>query len=158
MSDAQNEYERRREQDRKLLTEEQRAAILSLATDFPRLWRNPNTPDRDRKRMVRLLLEDVTLIRDTDITVHVRFKGGTTRTLRLPIPPNAWKLRMTSADVVAEVDRLLDECTFSQIASSLNERGFRSGEGHEFCARYIARIQRCYRLRSRHDRLRGRVC
>ena len=41
LSEAQNEYERRREQDRKLLTEEQRAAILSLATDFPRLWRNP---------------------------------------------------------------------------------------------------------------------
>jgi len=155
LSEAQNEYERRREQDRKLLTEEQRAAILSLATDFPRLWRNPNTPDRDRKRMVRLLLEDVTLIRDKEITVHFRFKGGATRTLRLPIPPNAWKLRMTSAEVVAEVDRLLDECTFSQIASSLNERGFRSGEGHEFCARYIARIQRCYRLRSRHDRLRA---
>ena len=62
---------------------------------------------------------------------------------------------MTSAEVVAEVDRLLDECTFSQIASSLNERGFRSGEGHEFCARYIAHIQRCYRLRSRYDRLRA---
>jgi len=62
---------------------------------------------------------------------------------------------MTIAEVVAEVDRLLDDLTFSQIASSLNERGFRSGEGHEFCARYIARIQRCYRLRSRYDRLRA---
>jgi len=151
LTDAQNEYERRREQDRKLLTEQQRAAILSLATDFPRLWRDPNTPDRERKRMVRLLLEDVTLIRDKEITVHVRFRGGAERTLRLPIPLNAWKLRMTSAEVVAEVDRLLDECTFSQIASLLNERGFRSGEGHEFCARYIARIRRCYRSKSRYD-------
>jgi DNA invertase Pin-like site-specific DNA recombinase len=112
LTEAQHEYERRRETDRKLLNEEQRAAVLSLATDFPRLWGDPNTPDRERKRMVRLLLEDVTLIRDKEITVHVRFKGGATRTLRLQLPLNAWKLRMTSSEVVAEVDRLLDELTF----------------------------------------------
>ena len=104
--------------------------------------------------MIRLLIEDVTLIRDKEITVCVRFRGGAVRTLQLPIPLSAWKARTTSSDVVAEVDRLLDDLTFSQIASSLNERGFRSGEGHPFCARYIARIQRCYRLRSRYDRLR----
>jgi len=156
LTEAQHEYERRRETDRKLLNEEQRAAVLSLATDFPRLWGDPNTPDRERKRMVRLLLEDVTLIRDKEITVHVRFKGGATRTLRLQLPLNAWKLRMTSSEVVAEVDRLLDELTFSKIASSLNVRGLHSGEGHPFCARYIARIQRCYRLRSRYDRLRAK--
>src|SRR5262249_47915168 len=59
LTNAQKEYAHRRDQDRKVFNEEQRAAILSLATDFPRLWRDPNTPDRDRKRMVRLLLEDV---------------------------------------------------------------------------------------------------
>jgi hypothetical protein len=52
-----------REQDKKVLSDQQRAAILSLATDFPRLWRDANTPDRERKRMIRLLLEDVTLVR-----------------------------------------------------------------------------------------------
>jgi len=156
LAETQQEYERRREQDRKVLNEEQRAAILSLATDFPRLWRDPTTPDRDRKRMIRLLLEDVTLIRDKDITVHVRFRGGATRTLQLQLPLNAWQQRMTNAEVVAEVDRLLDDFTYSQIASFLNERGFRSGEGNRFSPRYIARIQRCYGLRSRYDRLRNK--
>jgi DNA invertase Pin-like site-specific DNA recombinase len=154
LTEARQEYERRREQDRKVLNEEQRAAILSLATDFPRLWRDPNTPNRDRKRMVRLLLEDVTLIRDKEITVHVRFRGGAARTLQLQLPPNAWQQRMTSSEVVAEVDRLLDDLPYSQIASFLNERGFRSGEGNQFSSCYIARIQRCYGLRSRYDRLR----
>jgi hypothetical protein len=156
LAETQQEYERRREQDRKVLNEEQRAAILSLATDFPRLWRDPTTPDRDRKRMIRLLLEDVTLIRDKDITVHVRFRGGATRTLQLQLPLNAWQQRMTNAEVVAEVDRLLDDFAYSQIASFLNERGFRSGEGNRFSPRYIARIQRCYGLRSRYDRLRNK--
>jgi hypothetical protein len=52
---------------------------LALATDFPRLWRDPNTPDRERKRMIRLLIEDVTLLRGKHITLHLRFPAeGTT--------------------------------------------------------------------------------
>jgi hypothetical protein len=50
----------------------------------------PGTSDRDRKRMARLILEDVTLTRDHMlITAQVRFKGGATRVLSLPTPPTA---------------------------------------------------------------------
>jgi hypothetical protein len=41
--------------------------------------------------MIRLLLADVTLIRGTGITVHVRFNGGASKTLELPRPLTAWK-------------------------------------------------------------------
>jgi hypothetical protein len=61
LSEATEEYARRREQDARVVTDAQRSAILALASDFPRLWSNPATTDRDRKRMIRLLLEDVTL-------------------------------------------------------------------------------------------------
>jgi len=47
LNETQREYEHRREQDRQVFHEEQRAAILSLAQDFPRLWRDPATEDRD---------------------------------------------------------------------------------------------------------------
>ena len=43
-AEAQQECERQRQQDRQALNDEQRAVILALATDFPRLWRDPNTP------------------------------------------------------------------------------------------------------------------
>ena len=66
VEEAQREYERQRQVDRRVFTDEERAKILALATDFPRLWQNPKTPERERKRMVRLLLEDVTLLRDQD--------------------------------------------------------------------------------------------
>jgi hypothetical protein len=59
-----------------------------LASDFPRLWQDPRTLDQERKRMVRLLLADVALVRGIGITVHVRFNGGTTKTLELPRPLN----------------------------------------------------------------------
>jgi hypothetical protein len=83
LEEAQQEYERQRQAGRGLLGEEERTKVFALATDFPRLWHNPETPDRERKRMVRLLLEDVTLLRNREITMHVRFKGGTTKTLHL---------------------------------------------------------------------------
>ena len=73
---AQEQYEQQRRQDRITVDEQQRARIAALASDFPRLWQDPKTPDRERKRMVRLLLADVTLLRGTGITVHVRFNGG----------------------------------------------------------------------------------
>jgi hypothetical protein len=95
LEEAQREYERQRQLDGRVFTDEERTKILALATDFPRLWQNPKTPERERKRMVRLLLEDVTLLRDQEITMHVRFKGGVAQTLNLPLAPNAWQKRMT---------------------------------------------------------------
>ena len=66
--------------------------------------------------MIRLLLEDITLVRSEQITLHIRFKGGATKTLTLPFPLNSWQLRQTSPDVVNEIDQLLDQYTYPQIA------------------------------------------
>ena len=104
---------------------------------------------------MRLLLEDMTLIRSNDeITAHVRFKGGITKMLTLPRPLNSREARKTPPEVVSEVDRLLDHHTYQQIASILNERGLCSGEGKSFSVRIVARIQKRYGLMPRYDRLR----
>jgi hypothetical protein len=71
--------------------------------------------------VVRILLADVTLIRGTGITVHIRFSGGATKTLELPRPLTAWELRTTPADIVAEVDRLTHHYTDKQIVETLNQ-------------------------------------
>lgn len=151
---VQQEYEKRCQGDRVAISEQQRVSIAALAHDFPSLWQNPKTPDRERKRLVRLLLDDVTLIKNDQITAHVRFKGGITKTLTAPVPLNAWQQRATNPEVVREVDRLLDHNTYSQIASQLNQGGLRSGEGKTFTAKTVARIRRRYGLTSRYDRLR----
>lgn len=155
LAEAQQEYERQRQADRGLLSEDERARILALATDFPRLWGDAQTPARERKRMVRLLLEDVTLLRDHhEVTLHLRFKGGARQTLRLPVPPNAWQQRATRPEVVAEMDRLLDDHTDREVATLLNQGGWQSGEGRTFTRRIVARIRRNYGLKSRYTRLR----
>ena len=151
---AQEQYEEQRKHDRTAITEQQHARIMALAHDFPRLWQNPMTPNRERKRLVRLLLEDVTLLQTEEVTAHVRFKGGITKTLTLPRPLNSWQGRKTPADLIAEIDRLLEHHTDQEIAVILNERGMRSGGRKAFTSFTVRRVRDAYRLKSRYDRLR----
>jgi len=53
LAQAKEECESQRRLDAAQLTEQQKAKILALATDFPRLWQESTTSDRDRKRMAR---------------------------------------------------------------------------------------------------------
>jgi DNA invertase Pin-like site-specific DNA recombinase len=154
LDEAQQEYERKREADRVVLNEEQRAALSSLVADFSRLWQDPHTAYRDRKRMVRLLVEDVTLKRDQKITLHIRFKGGACKTVMVPLPHNAWQQRLTRREVVEEIDRLLGHYHEVEIAAILNERGYRSGKGCRFRASIVRRIRTRYGLKDRFDRMR----
>lgn len=154
LNDAQQHFEQRRAQDHLNLSDEQRQQILALATDFPRLWNDPKTPQRERKRMVRLLLADVTLTKSDTITAGVRLRGGTLRTLTLPLAQPAWQLRQTSTQVVAAINALLEHHTERQIADILNQRGLVSGEGKPFNAFIVQKIRRAYGIRTRYDRLR----
>ena len=140
----------------RILGAEERARVLALAKDFPRLWNDPRIPNRERKRMVRLLLEDVTLNKGLEITAHVRFKGGTTQTLLCPLPPPIGELRKNPAHLVAEVDRLLDDYTHSQIAAILTHKGMRTVDGAPLGRLSIRYIQQSYDLVPRYDRLRNR--
>lgn len=156
LNEAQERYRQQHDADCVVLSDEQRARILALATDVPRLWRDAATPDRERKRMLRLIVDDVTLVKGTELVVHVRFRGGATRTLTLPRPAPAWALRQTSPEVVAEIDRLLADYTDVQIARVLTEGGFRSGTGKPVNITMVARVRDHYHLRPRYDRLRER--
>jgi DNA invertase Pin-like site-specific DNA recombinase len=151
---AQDEYERSCQANEALLDEVQRAAVLALAADFPRLWQDPATPQRERKRMLRLLIEDVTLLRGEEVVAHVRFRGGATRSLHLPLPRNAWQLRQTDAAVIAEIDRLLDDHTDAEIARLLNARGLRPGVADCFNSLIVWALRRKYGLEDRYSRLR----
>jgi DNA invertase Pin-like site-specific DNA recombinase len=151
LQEAQQEYEQQRQKDCMAIDEELHLRLHTLATDFPRLWRDPNTPDRERKRLAHLLLEDVTLIKREQLLIHIRFPGGATRTLALPRPRRA---TATQQPVVAEVDRLLDDHPHEAIANILNSRGLVSGYGKPFTGRMIGRMRIKYGLNSRFERLR----
>ncbi len=157
VTEAQAIYERQRQADRVAVDADARARILALATDFPRLWHDPHTPDRERKRMVRLLMDDVTLIKAADgLTAHVRFRGGATTTLTLARALNAWQLRETSVEIVALIDHLLDSHADRDIATILNARGYVSGTGQPFQRGIVKHLRHGHHLRSLYERLRAR--
>lgn len=153
---AQDEYEHASAAAKAVLGDEQKQRIRALAADFPALWSDPATPQRERKRMVRLLLEDVTLTKTDVIHAHVRLRGGQTRSYTLPIPPPAWKARETDPDTLALLDRLLDQHTDAETAAELNHRGHHSGEGKPFTARIVLHLRRDHHLPSHAERLRDR--
>ncbi len=133
-----------------------RARIHALAADFPALWNNPATPARERKRLIRLLVTDVTLTRGQHtITAAVRFPGGQHHVLHLPVPRNAWQLRKTPDDVIELIDQLLDDHTCVPIADILNTRKAPHG-GHAtpWTGELVARYSHERGLRSHHQRLR----
>jgi DNA invertase Pin-like site-specific DNA recombinase len=155
LGDAQQAYDKARHADAGHPTDAQKARIHQLASDLPAIWNDPATPARERKRIARLLLTDVTVTRTRDtITAHVRLAGGQHRTLTLPVPKSAWEQRLTPPDIIAEIDRLLDHHTHAEIATILNDQGRLSGEHRPFHALIIRNIRDTYQLRHREQRLR----
>jgi len=150
---AEEEFERRVAEDRKPLDDEHKAKVRSLASDFSRLWNDPQTPARERKRMARLLVEDVTIRRGDEITAHVRFKGGATKTLTLPLPLNAVELSKTDPEIIRKIDQLLDHHNVGEIANQLNDKGFRPSRGQSFHAALVQSLCVAYKLKSRYRRL-----
>jgi DNA invertase Pin-like site-specific DNA recombinase len=152
---AQEKYEQAQTTTR-VVREAERADLLALAADFPRLWRNPATPMKEKKRLVRLLIADVTLIKHTQLTAHIRFRGGATRTLTLACPLSAPDLRRTDAAIVRRIDELLNDHTEAEVAKRLNQEGLRTSTGLPFTQLRLDHIRRNHKLETRYARLRER--
>ena len=157
LQDVSDYYENHRQKESEKLKKAQQKEVLKLARDFPKLWRNPRTPVREKKRMIRFLIEDVTMIRgEEDITLHVRFKGGAKKTLKIPPPLKSWEYNVTDPKIVQVVDELLADHTNSEIAAILNKRGYKSGQGHRIDSRTVIGITHGYKLKTRYARLRAK--
>jgi DNA invertase Pin-like site-specific DNA recombinase len=156
LSDAKDEYERATDAGNRPLTDEQQARIRALATDLPALWANPATPMRERKRLIRLLLTDATLIdAGEQITAHVRLSGGQHHTLQLPRPLRAWEQHTTPASTIELIEQLLDEHTYDQTVEILNQRGLTGGWGKPFTVVSLTQLCKNRGIPSHRDRLRA---
>jgi hypothetical protein len=129
LSEAEHNYERQRHADQLKVSAVQREQVLALATNFPQLWNDPGTPDRERKRMIRLLIEDITIRKGEQIQLDVRFRGGMSKTLMLPRPLSYCESHKQNPAMIAEMDRLLDDYNYADVARILNEKGFKTGDG-----------------------------
>jgi DNA invertase Pin-like site-specific DNA recombinase len=158
--------ERARQQDQLALDDVMGERLVAMTTDFSKLWADPSTPNRERKRLLAYIIEDATLVKlpaEGITKVHVRFKGGKTETLSALNPKSSAEQVKTPPAIVGLVDKLLDDHIYSEIADLLNEHGLhpggsaRPGRGHaRFTALRVAFIMHSHGLQPRYDRLRGR--
>ena len=132
---AQDEFNRHRQQQGLELTEEQKSQLLALAKDLPQLWKSPSTSAQDRKRMLRLLLKDITVERrhaERKALLHLRWQGGAVEDLSVSIPLPAPDQVRYPQPIVERVRALARSLTDAQIVATLNADGLRSAKGKVF--------------------------
>jgi DNA invertase Pin-like site-specific DNA recombinase len=151
----QREHERQQHDEQAQLDAPARQRIADLARDFPRVWNDSRTSALERKRMLALLVEDVTLVAGPSIAVHIRWRGGRTQSLCVDKPRPIAQIRKTPPDVVKLIDELLETSTDTQAATRLNELGHHNWRGEPFSPKKIEVVRKAYKLRSRFERLRA---
>jgi DNA invertase Pin-like site-specific DNA recombinase len=166
LAKAQEERQRGQQEDQCAIDDAIRDRLTAMTTDFKTLWQDPSLPNRERKRLLAYVIEDVTLVKlpaEGTTTIHVRFKAGKTETLTAQNPKSSAQQVKTEPKVVELVDRLLDDHIYSEIADILNEKGIRPGGSARrgqadarFTDLRVAYLVLQYGLRSRYDRLRDR--
>ena len=138
----ETEYRRVRESLPLTITDEQHRQIRALATDVGRVWRAPTTQHAQRKQLVRLLIEDVTL-RTVDepwrVDVSIRWQTGmvSRHEARRTHP----RPQTTPPEVVARIKSLYGDHTDRQIVEILNTEGYRTGRGRRFTVAGVSHVR-----------------
>src|ERR1700726_1049350 len=91
LDDLKKEAAEFQRQEAHVATPEQKAQVLALARNLPRLWHAPTTQSKDRKRMLRLLIKDITVEKSPQqkqLVIHIRWQGGTSSDLPVQLLPN----------------------------------------------------------------------
>jgi hypothetical protein len=129
-----------------------REEIEALARDLPRLWAAPTTSAKDRKRLVRSLVADVTLRSEpasARLRIGIRWRSGAVEEVVTHRWKSAVESRRTSADVVTLVARLAPERSDAEIADILNAEGRTTGTGRPFDVEAVRWVRFGHRIRSR---------
>jgi DNA invertase Pin-like site-specific DNA recombinase len=123
------DYQRFTEEQPKALTAGERAAIQALAGDLPQVWGAPSTTQADRKELLRILIEKITVAvagSSELVDVTITWAGGHQTTGQAVRPVARLDQLSYYPALLARVTGLTEAgCTTRQIAGALNTEGFR---------------------------------
>ncbi len=146
---AKNELARRMEQRPRVLGQEERERLLALGADLATVWDAPTTTPRDRKELLRALIQEVILSVDRDkSTAHLtlRWKGGALTDLDVPLPRSRPATVRTDEETLDLVRRLAALYPDTVIAGILNRQGRTTARGHRFEANRVASLRTHWRI------------
>ena len=122
-------------QTKRAVTAEQKQQIRQLAEDFPRLWAASTTAPRDRKRILRLLVRDITVSKGPEpkiVRLHIRWQGGAAETLAVTQRPNRADVVRYPNPFVVRLRELAITLHDDEIVQQLNAEGCLSSTGKPF--------------------------
>jgi hypothetical protein len=145
LADAEAELARRQAARPKTLTPAERAAILALGDDLGQVWDAPTTTDKDRKQLLRTLLEEVNITArrdapDPHARLVLRWKGGAISELTVPLRRPQPKIR-TDEDTIDLIRRLAVHYPDAVIAGILNRQQRRTVRGMSFTASRVGSLR-----------------
>jgi len=145
LSVAEAELHRREQQQPPPIGPEQRQRILALGADLQQVWTAPTTTDRDRKELLRTLLEEVIIVVNrAERCAHLtmRWRGGILTTIELSLPRHNPSGIRTDEDTIELLTRLATQYTDDVIAGILNRQGRQTAYGERFTANQVGSLRR----------------
>ncbi|MDH3663398.1 MAG: recombinase family protein [Alphaproteobacteria bacterium] len=149
LAEAEAEFTRREQQRRQTAPAIDRQALLALGTDLRRVWEAPTTNDRDRKALLRTLLEEVIITVDRDqykVDLTLRWQGGMLTELEVGLPRSKPATIRTDEDTIDLVRRLAAHYPDAMIASILNQQGRTTVRGNRFTIYSVNGLRRYWKI------------
>ena len=155
LEQARQDYERRCNAHQRVLDPTRQAEIKQIVRDFAHIWSHPATTFGDQKRMIRLLIDDVSLTREGDqVDVAIRFKTGTIITERFKTPSPGHQPAVIDPQIIQMIDALSSSKTAGEIASELNRTGVSHPALKAFTTNAVVYLMKRFNIATRYDRLR----
>jgi DNA invertase Pin-like site-specific DNA recombinase len=145
LSAAEMERRRREQQRPSPLSSDQLKCIQMLASDMRQVWSAASTTDRDRKELIRTLLEEVILnLKRAEGHAHLtlRWRGGAITTLDVAVPRFKPMGPRTDEDTISLLRRLATLYPDEVIAGILNRQGRKTATGERFTANQVGSLRR----------------
>jgi len=142
---AKAELERRERERPRVISEAERNHLLALGPDLAGVWNAATTTPRDRKELLRTLIEEVTISVDRDNAAGrlvLRWKGGALNEIGIALPRSRPATVRTDEDTIALVRRLAVHYSDSVIAGVLNRQRRTTAYGHRFSAGHVGNLRR----------------
>jgi len=133
------------------VTEPSREEIEALATNVPALWTAETTSERDRKRLLRALIADVTITSQCDrreLRIGIHWRSGACEEHGVQRPETADEARRTPPAAVQLIARRGAHRTDEQLVAELEAAGLRTGTGLAFDARAVRWVRYAHKIPS----------
>ncbi len=127
----------------------ERAELQTLTRDLPALWHAPTTQAKDRKRMLRTLIADVTVLPEPNrakLRIGIRWHSGATEELLTSRRPSAMETRRTPDGAVELLRRLGPERSDTELAEELNATGYLTGAGRPFDPKAVRWLRHVHKV------------